>query len=58
MTELENKIEKELIDTSLVKFYIRYVDGTLLLVTEKDTGHIHKCLNSFDKKIKFTIDSF
>lgn len=58
MTELENTIVKELIDKSMIKFYIRYVDDTLLLVKEKDISRIHKRLNSFDKNIKFTIDDF
>ena len=30
MRELEKDIIQKLIDTSVIKFYIRYVDGTLL----------------------------
>ena len=58
MTELEKIIVKDLVDKSLIKVYMRYVDGTLLLVKEKDIKLIHKCLNSFDKNIKFTIENF
>ena len=57
-TELEKYIVKELFDKLLIKFYIRYVDDTLLLVKEKDINLIQKRLNSFDKNIKFTVDSF
>ena len=35
-----------------------YVDDTLLLVKDKDINYIYKRLNSFDKKIKFTVDTF
>ena len=58
MTKLESTIVKELVDISLVKLYMRYVDDTLLLVKDKDINYIHKRLNSFDKNIKFTIDNF
>ena len=58
MTELESTVVKELVDKSIIKLYMRYVDDTLLLVKEKDINRIHKRLNSFDKNIKFTIDTF
>ena len=57
MTELESTIVKELVDKSLVKLYMRYVDNTLLLVNDTDINYIHKRLNSFDKNIKFTVDT-
>ena len=58
MNELESTIVKSLADKSLVKLYMRYVDNTLLLVKDKDIKYIHKRLNSFDKNIKFTVDTF
>ena len=58
MTELESTIVRELVDKSLVKLYMRYVNNTLLLVKDKDINYIHKHLNSFDKNIKFTVDTF
>ena len=58
MTELESTIVKELVDKSLVKLYMRYAADTLLLVKDKDINYIHKRLNSFDKNIKFTVDTF
>ena len=58
MAEFESTIVKELVDKSLVKLYMRYVDNTLLLVKDKDVNYIHKRLNSFDKNIQFTVDTF
>ena len=58
MTEFEKIIIKDLVNKSQIKIYMQYVDDTLLLVKEKDIKIIHKCLNSFDKNIKFTTDNF
>ena len=58
MTELESTTAKELVDKSLVKLYMRYVNDTLLLVKDTNVNYIHKHLNSFDKNIKFTVDTF
>ena len=35
---------------------MQYVVDTLLLVKEKEIKLIHKCLDSFDKNIKFTTE--
>ena len=51
MTELESTIVKELVEKSLVKLYMKYVDDTLLLVKDKDINHVHKRLNSFNRNI-------
>ena len=56
--ELERTIVKELVDKPLVKLFMRYVDDILLLVKDKDINYKHKRLNSFDKNIKFTVDTF
>ena len=58
MTELESTIVKELVDKSLVKLYMRYAEDTLLLIKDKYINYIHKRLNSFDKDIKCTVDTF
>ena len=58
MTDLESTVVKEVVDQSLAKLYIRYVDDTILLVKDKDIDYIDKRLNSFDKNIKFTIETF
>ena len=58
MTELEKDIIQKLIDKKFIKFYIRYVDDTLLLVKDEDIDPILKELNSYNKNIKFTVDCF
>ena len=58
MTKLESTIVEELIDKSLVKLYMGYVDDTLLLVKDKDINYVYKRLSSFDKNIKFTVNTF
>ena len=58
MTELEKDIIQKLIDKKFIKFYIRYVDDTLLLVKDDDIDPILKELNSYNKNIKFTVDRF
>ena len=56
MTELEKFILDELINDNIVKFYIRYVDDTLLLIKPEDTDKNLKKFNSIDKNIQFTVD--
>ena len=58
MTELEKDIIQKLIDKKFIKFYIRYVDDTLLLVKDKGIDPILKELNSYNRNIKFTVDQF
>ena len=58
MTELEKDIIQKLIDKKFIKFYIRYVDDTLLLGKDEDIDPILKELNSYNKNIKFTVDRF
>ena len=41
-TELEKIIVKDLVDISLIKVYMRYVNDALLLVKEKDIKLIHR----------------
>ena len=41
-----------------MKFYIRYVEDTLLLPKEVDIVFIFNKFNSFHKNVKFTIDRF
>ena len=48
----------KLIKDGLIKFYIRYVDNTLVLAKAEHINNIMKQLNSFDKRIQFTIDRF
>ena len=58
MTELERVIVEPLITSGKIKFYIRYVDDTLLLPKEEDIMFIFDKFNSFNKNLKFAIDRF
>ena len=58
LTELEKDIVKPLINNGTLKFYIRYVDDTLVLVKRKDLEHVRNQLNSFHPNLKFTVDDF
>ena len=57
MTELEKIVVSDLINSGLIKFYIRYVDDTLLLAKD-DIDNIVQQFNAFDDNLKFTIDKF
>ena len=58
MTEFEKVFVENLINTGTVKFYARYVDGTLLVIKRKDIDFILQKFNSFDESLKFIIDTF
>ena len=58
MTELETVIVDKLFAANLLKFYIRYVDDTLVLIKESDMNIVLKKLNSFHPSLKFTVDTF
>ena len=58
MTECEKLVLPKLISKGLVKFYVRYVDDTLLMVKKSEIDNILKSFNSFDKNMKFTVDEF
>ena len=59
MTECEKAIVNQLIENNIVKFYIRYVDDTLLVLREKDIDIVlNRFNNSFNKNLKFTVDTF
>ena len=48
----------KLIKNGLIKFYIRYVDDTLIKAKVEDIDNIMKQFNSFEKSIQFTIGRF
>ena len=58
MTEFERLVVDKLIKDGLIKFYIRYVDDTLVLAKAENIDNIMKQFNFFDKSIQFTIDRF
>ena len=56
MTELEKKVVSKLVNQGSIKFYVRYVDDTLLLVKRSDIESILMKFNEFDKNLRFTVD--
>ena len=56
MTDLENCIVKKLISDSIIKFYGRYVDDTLLVLKPSVISKVHEFFNSFHSNIQFTVD--
>ena len=58
MTECEKVIVDNLMKEGTIKFYIPYVDDTLLLVKRQDIDKLLKAFNGFDKNLKFTVDRF
>ena len=58
MTELEKLILSKLIESGIIKFYIRCVDDTLVLIKEDRIEEVLTAFNSFDRNLKFTVDEF
>ena len=58
MTECEKKIVNKFINQNIIRFYIRYVDDTLLLVKKDQLDKVLKAFNKFDRGLKFTVDTF
>ena len=58
MTKCEKVIVNQLIENNIVKFYIKYVDDILLVLRKKDIDIILNKFNSFNKNLKFTVDTF
>ena len=59
LTKFENVIVKPLIETSVLKFYCRYIDDTLLLIKKDEMQHVLNSFNSFDKSLRLTsVDTF
>ena len=51
MTECEKVIIDNLVKDGTIKFYVRYVDDTLFLVTHQDIDKVLKAFNGFDKNL-------
>ena len=49
---------KPLFETRGLKFYCRYVDDTLVMIKKDKIQHVLNSFNSFDKKLRFTVDTF
>ena len=58
MTECEKKVADKLIRNGTLKFYVRYVDDTLMLIKRTDIEKVQKAFNKFDSNLKFTVDTF
>ena len=58
MTECEKIIVEKLIEDGIIKFYIRYVDDTLLVIKRTGISYVLNKFNSFYENLKFTIDTF
>ena len=42
----------------VIMFYTRYVDDTLLVIKGRDINYVLNQFNSFEKNLKFTIETF
>ena len=58
MTQLEKEIVDKLVADNLIKFYIRFVDDTLVLAKPEHFQCIQDKLNSFNSQLKFTSEMF
>ena len=58
LSEFEDIIVSELVNSGVIKFYRRYVDDTLLLIWPTDIQFVLDKFNIFDKNLKFTFDDF
>ena len=57
-TQCENVIFYELIEKTIVKFYIKLVDDTLLVIGKNGIKIVLNKFNSVNKNLQFTIDIF
>ena len=57
-TELQKIVVSDLINSGLIKLYIRYVGDTLLLPKGDVIENIAQQFNAFDDNFQFTIDKF
>ena len=58
MIALEDEIIKDLFENETIKFYVRYVDDTLVLAKPCDINLILNKLNSYHPDIQFTHEQF
>lgn len=58
MTALEEEIVSQLIASNAIKFYIGYVDDTIVMAKPTDIPIILDRLNSFHPNIQFTSEEF
>ena len=58
MTECKKVIVHKLMKEKFVMFYSTYVDDTLLIIKKRYINYVLNQFNSFDKNLKFTINTF
>ena len=58
MTECEKVIVGKLVKEGPIKFYVHYVDDTLLVAKRQQIDKVLKAFKGFDKNLKFTVDKF
>ena len=59
LTEFEKSVISDLINCGTIKYYKRYVHGTLLLIKPSNIpALLLKLFNKFDNNLKFTVDTF
>ena len=58
LTEHEKVMVDDLIRSGIVNFYRRYVGDRLVLIKPTDIPFVLNKFNSFDKNLRFTVDTF
>ena len=58
LTEFENVVVSDLLQSSILKFYRRYVDDILVLVKPTDIPTVLNKFNAFDKNLNPTVENF
>ena len=58
MTECKKVIVDKLAKEKVIMYFTRYVDDTFLIIKNRDINYVLNQFNKFDKKLKFTIDTF
>ena len=58
MTAFEDEIVGKLIDSDVIKFYVRHVDGTLIVAKSSDFKTILETFKTFHPQIQFTLEEF
>ena len=58
MTELERFVVNDLFDKGYLKFYIQFMDDTLVLLKKSDVLIVLQALKGFHKNLNFTVDTF
>ena len=58
MNELERVVVKDLFSKENLKFYIRYMNDTLVSTKKSNIPIVLQALNGFHKNLNFTADTF